>query len=771
MTADIKAWHYLINVLFNSKKEIPIEHIADFRKLAKWHELDYYLDFLRGNVLPDTLLEDPWEWKYLEDISKILPAGVQILVLKGGAVRDMNLYPFNLFRKSADLDIFVSGVNGHKERKAFIEYLKSKNKIELTCDWGKYLKKLKNISVLYKGKLIEVHFDLFSPLGNLCDFGFGLHKRNKTLENKIMYKTLSYRSLENIRKMDYEDYWLYGIFHFLKDFPAGSLRLVLDAFLILDQKKTTFERLKERSKETNQHFFLNIGKYIFSQINNNQKLDLDLNWIYKKLFKIERIQYTDKCSIKNRLIDSFSKASIAANGSLLLSFIYFIFYLFIGNFVLNDLDENPFNPQAVSNSVTKVLYSFTRIKYFLKVFCLKMAGTQKLIPSIKTLNTSDKKLITLIIQDLKLTFNVPVEFYLDLVKIWSGFITEDHLNEKINVEKIESSNDYETDPKLTYSNNNFFLKLPNGSYGTILLNSSGTFFAGSFLDVRYLAVCLLYVMALKRDDLLLVHAGAIKINDECFIFPGESSTGKSTFFNLLTQSGMGGIGDDTIFLKREDTSWYAYPTPFMSDNHKPIICNKSKLTRIIDLIKVCGGHEISNLHKDKALAILLHNSTGGFTLDDSEFMFYKATKKILDISKQIESCAQIKFSLEDTKTFLKAFQNWIVKPQDEYKSESKLIRLVELKGRSMEPIFKPGDVLKVEETVPEKLKVKDVIGFRADLNGPPVIHRVKYLIKHKSQNTVITKGDNCISEDPPNTFNPSQKLLKVIGIYQNTKRK
>ena len=766
MKQDIKAWHYLINVLFNDKKEIPIEHIADFRKLTKLHGLDYYLDFLRGNVLPDTLLEDPWEWRSLEDISKTLPGKTKVLVLKGAAARDMDLYPVNLLRKSVDLDIFVSGIDNYKERKAFIEDLKNKHKIELTEDWEKYLKKLKNVSVVYEGKLIEVHFDLFSPLGNLCDFGLGLHKRNKTLEKEIMNKTLPYRDLENIRKMNYEDYWLYCMFHFLKDYPASSLRIVLDAFLLLDQKKTTFEKLKERSYETDQFFLFNTGKYIFSQIINDFNEDIKINRIYKKIFKIERIQYADKCSIKNRLIGSFSKDSITANGNLSLSFIYFIPYLFVGNFVLSDIDENPFSKQAFFNSITKVLYTFTRIKNFIKIICLKIAGTQKSISSIKTLNTSEKKLITLTVQDLKLTFNIPVEFYLDLAKIWEGFTTEEHLNENINIEKIESSDVYETDTKLVYSNNNFFLKLPNGSYGTFSLNNSGTFFACNFLDIRSLAIYLFYAMALKREDLLLVHAGAIKVNNECYIFPGESSTGKSTFFNLITQSGIDGIGDDTIFLKKEGGFWYAYPTPFMSDNQKPIICNKSKLTRVIDLVKVCGGYQISNLDKDKASAILLHNSTCGFMLDDSEFMFYNATKKIIDVSKQIEFCAQIKFSLNDTKTLLKALQNWIVKLQDEYKGESKLTRLVEIKGSSMEPTFKHGDILKVEETIPEQLKVKDVIGFRTDLNSFPVIHRVKYLIKHKNQNTVITKGDNCTYEDPPNIFMSNQKILRVIGTYK-----
>lgn len=762
MRFDSKTWRNLINVLFNDKKEVPIEYLTKFRKLAELQQLDSYCDFVRGNVLPNTLLEDPWEWKCLEDISKVLPDRIQILVLKGASARDMDLYPFNLLRKSADLDVFVSGTNTYKEQREFIEYLKSKNKVELTSDWEKYLRKLRNVSVIYEGNLVEVHFDLFSPLGNLCDVGIGLNKCNKTLEKEIIDKSFPYRGLKNIRKMNYEDYFLYSIFHFLKDFPNSSLRLILDAFLILEKKKTTLERLEKRSKETNQFFLFNIGKYIISQINNNQKLDFNLNWIHKKVFKIERILYTNKCSIKNRLIDSFSKASIAASGRLFLSFIYFVFYFFISNFILSDLDENPFSKQSMFNFINKVLYTVTKTKNLLKAFCLKLAGIKKSHNAVKILNTNNKKLVTIILQDLKLTLSVPVEFYFDLMRIWNGFVSENHKDEIISIERIEYDGNFEPNSKFVYSNNKFFLKMPNGSYGTCSLDGSGDFFACDFWDVRCFAMCLFWAMTLKREDLLLVHAGAININNECFIFPGESSTGKSTFFKLLTEAGIKGINDDIVLLKKENNIWYAYPTPYMSKRCVPIICEKGKLTRIIELIKVSGGYEISNLDKDKALALLFNNSIGSLVVDDSEFILSKALEKILDISKQINSCAQIKFSLEDTETFHQAFQAWMVKPEQNYTSKSKSTRLFEIRGRSMIPTFKPGDVLMVEEVLPDKIRPKDVVCFKDDLSELPVVHRVKYLIKHKDQITVITKGDNSIYEDSPNVFKSDQKILKVI---------
>lgn len=766
MKLDNKAWHYLTYIVFNGKKEIPIELVAEFRKLAELHKLDYYCDFVRGNVLPDTLLKDPWEWKFLKNISKILPDGVQILVLKGRAARDMDLYPFSFLRQSADLDIFVSGVNNYKERKAFFEYLKDKNQIELSKDWERHLKKLKTVSVFYKNNLIEVHFDLFSPLGNLSNFGFGLKKWNKILEREIINKSLSYQGLENIRKMNYEDYWLYCIFHFLKDFPNSSLRLILDAFLILYEKKTTLKEIKKRAQETNQLFWFEIGKYIFSQLRDDFNETIELATIYKKIFKLEKIFYTDRFSIRNRLIDSFSKAITAARGRLFLSLTYFIPYFLIGNFILNEIDETLFSRQGFSNLINKILYCSTKIKNLLKSMCLKAAGVKKHSSTFKILDTQ-KKLITLTLQDLKLTFNVPVEFYPSLENIWKGFTSEDHLNERIIVEKINSNGSIKSDLELTYSNDNFFLKLPNNVSGTANINGSGKLLANKYWDIRTFALGLFYSMALKREDLLLVHSGAIKVNNECFIFPGESSTGKSTFFNLVTKiNEVEGINDDTILLKKEDNAWYVYPTPFMSKTCQPIICEKSKLTRIIDIVKVCGGHEIYSLEKTKALAILLNNSQGLITFDDSGFLLSNISRKVFDISKQIKFCTKIKYSLEDTENLLSAFQNWLTLPEISYKSGSKLTRLVELRGKSMEPIFKNGDILKVEEVTAEKLKAKDIIGFRTNSYSFPIIHRVKYLIRHKSQTTVITKGDNSIYEDAPNILDSSQKILKIVGAYK-----
>ena len=86
----------------------------------------------------------------------------------------------------------------------------------------------------------------------------------------------------------------------------------------------------------------------------------------------------------------------------------------------------------------------------------------------------------------------------------------------------------------------------------------------------------------------------------------------------------------------------------------------------------------------------------------------------------------------------------------------------------MEPAFRHGDILKVEEVYPEKLKPKDIVGFKKESGTMPIIHRAKYLIKHKDRVTIITKGDNSIYEDKPVAFKSNDKILKITGKYKHS---
>ena len=64
-------------------------------------------------------------------------------------------------------------------------------------------------------------------------------------------------------------------------------------------------------------------------------------------------------------------------------------------------------------------------------------------------------------------------------------------------------------------------------------------------------------------------------------------------------------------------------------------------------------------------------------------------------------------------------------------------------GPSMNPIFKPGDRLKIISQHQEKIRVGDVVVFYSPEDGSKVVHRVVSV----NSDGVRTRGDNCNSED------------------------
>ena len=768
MNLENKASKCLFDLIFNDKKEVPIELISDFRNLSKKYNLENYCDYLRDIKLPETLLKSPWEWEFLEKFSKELPENTNVLVLKGASIRDYNLYPIPSLRKSADLDLFIFGLNNYKDQKKFVEFLLENKIIQPQKNWEVYLRKLRNITGEYCGNYIDLHFDLFSRIGNIVS----LNRKNKTIEKKMVTDSVPYKGLKNIRKMAYEDLWLFNCYHFLKDFPFLNIKLLVDSYLLLEKDFTSIEKLKKRSEELNLQYLYKSGIFIFSQLlkDNVNKVSFDIKhaletidipFYYRKIFNLRNAIFSSGFSPKSRLINNFINALVQTNDNLFLSVVYGFYYFIVNNLISSTIEEKRSTKEFINNLFYKSLYvlNLLKNKFFFRIK-LDSTSISESNFSFQILKTN-KRLISLELQGLKLTFQVPEEFYEDLLKIWNGYLTEDHLTKEILVEKIGNFSLGLKIVEAVFSEDNVYLKSTNGSYGKVNLNSSGNFYATNFLDVRAFALCLIGAMTFKRDDLLLVHAGAIKIKDQTLIFPGGSSTGKTTFFNLLTKDVAEGINDDTVLLKKEGSYWYAYPTPFMSKGQTPLTCGKSKLTGVIDLVKVCGGHEISKLDKDYSSAILFNNCLGDFTIDDAGFVKSKVIGKIIDLSKQIKNQSQIKFSIKDSDKLIELIKEWLVRPYEDFSFGSNFVRLVELRGTSMEPIFRNGDILAVKEVYPDKLKIKDVICFTNDFNGLPVIHRVKYLFKHEDQIKVVTKGDSCIYEDLPKIFKKEQKLLKV----------
>src|SRR3989338_2574347 len=585
-----KAWECLNGVIFNDIKDFPIEIIPEFKNLAYKNNVQNYCDYKRNIKLPEALIEEPWEWEFLSKFSKLLPDNIKILVLKGAAVRDMNLYSFPSLRKSSDLDIFVYGPEEFSEQKKFIEYLLTKEILKVDVDvdngWELPLKKLACIQVKYEDNFVDIHFKLFSPLGNINNLNYYISNQIKSLEKEIIERSLNYKNLNNIRKMSFEDFWFYNIFHFLKDFPMANLNLIIDCYLMLKENKVSIEKLKKHSQITKQTFLYNIGLYLINQFSNTlitiNKEKLKINWLERKLFKSDMLLKANKYGLKTRIIDSYSKAAIVTNGDLILSIILCGYFFIANNLIFSTINEPRFSYISITNFITKMAYSVRKLRNFFKSSCLKLARIQNSISNTSTnIIFSTKQLISVKLNNKTFTFNIPEEFYNDLNKIWNGFTTDEHLNEKIEVEKIQNE-EISSMYKVVLSKDTVYMNLLNLAHGKASLNSSGNLYANNFWGVRSFALLLFRAYSLLTDDTLLVHAGGIKVKDEAFIFPGGTGAGKTTFYNLMLKHSVNGINDDTILLKKNGDYWYAYPTPFMSNKQEPLICEKSKLTGIID---------------------------------------------------------------------------------------------------------------------------------------------------------------------------------------------
>jgi ATP-binding cassette subfamily B protein len=88
-----------------------------------------------------------------------------------------------------------------------------------------------------------------------------------------------------------------------------------------------------------------------------------------------------------------------------------------------------------------------------------------------------------------------------------------------------------------------------------------------------------------------------------------------------------------------------------------------------------------------------------------------------------------------------------------------------LKGNSMYPTLKAGDVGKVDYCTPESLKIGDIVVFKT--KGGLVGHRIINIKKKEQTFIFTTKGDNSPRKDTPFS---SEDLLGKITSYQRNKR-
>ena len=93
-----------------------------------------------------------------------------------------------------------------------------------------------------------------------------------------------------------------------------------------------------------------------------------------------------------------------------------------------------------------------------------------------------------------------------------------------------------------------------------------------------------------------------------------------------------------------------------------------------------------------------------------------------------------------------------------------------LKGKSMRPFFKPGDILVMEPVLPEGVKRLQIVVFRKDGAEDPTAHRVIRVGKDDEGLFFVTKGDGVAREDPP--VRPEEIEGRVVArVYKEKIRR
>jgi signal peptidase I len=86
-------------------------------------------------------------------------------------------------------------------------------------------------------------------------------------------------------------------------------------------------------------------------------------------------------------------------------------------------------------------------------------------------------------------------------------------------------------------------------------------------------------------------------------------------------------------------------------------------------------------------------------------------------------------------------------------------------GRSMCPLIREGDSIRIERCAPEVLGIGDIITFKRD--GAYYTHRLLRIVTRGSVTKLMTKGDNEVNVDPP--VSPDQILGRVAVIRKKNR--
>lgn len=90
-----------------------------------------------------------------------------------------------------------------------------------------------------------------------------------------------------------------------------------------------------------------------------------------------------------------------------------------------------------------------------------------------------------------------------------------------------------------------------------------------------------------------------------------------------------------------------------------------------------------------------------------------------------------------------------------------------VRGYSMYPAFRPGDILALEPVQPETIRRGNVIVYRTARDAPDdwIMHRVIGFQEHNGHRHFLTRGDNAPCVDMP--VCPATIVGRVTGRYEN----
>ncbi len=145
---------------------------------------------------------------------------------------------------------------------------------------------------------------------------------------------------------------------------------------------------------------------------------------------------------------------------------------------------------------------------------------------------------------------------------------------------------------------------------------------------------------LQKNNGMIIHASAAKINDKAAIFFGKSGAGKSTISTLLSDF-FPKLADDNIILKKEGKKYFLYQAPFIEKDLSVKKSSENLEVGWIFFLKKASYNKIKKISKEKVIKKTLEQL---FT-DSTNFAVQ--SKTIFEFINDLNDFYLVEFSLDD----------------------------------------------------------------------------------------------------------------------------